>query len=76
MENPYNVMNKESEKALEIIKDYKNKSNKDLIFAMEFIQRDFDFTKKSLINLTKHLDKLESTYDTLLKEYNLRNNTD
>ena len=34
-----------SEKALNIIKEYKTQSNKDLIFAMDIIQKDFNVTK-------------------------------
>lgn len=65
-------MNKDSSKALDIISDYKNKSNKDLIFVMDFIKKDFDLTKESVLKLTNHLDKLEKTYDMILKEYNDR----
>lgn len=65
-------MNKDSSKALDIINDYKNKSNKDLIFVMDFIKKDFDLTKESVLKLTNHLDKLEKTYDMILKEYNER----
>ena len=63
-----------SEKALNIIKDFKSHSNKDLEFVMDFIQEDFNLTKDSLINMTNHLDKLESTYNTILKEYKKRTN--
>jgi stage V sporulation protein SpoVS len=67
-------MNKQEEakKALEIIKDFKNKSNKDLIFVMDFITEDFELTKKNLIKLTEHIDKLERSYNLILKEYNNR----
>jgi hypothetical protein len=58
---------------IEIISDYKNKSNKDLQIALEFIQKDFEVTKETLIKLTGHLDKLELTYNTILKEFNNRN---
>jgi hypothetical protein len=58
---------------VEIIKNYKTSSNKDLKLAMDFIQKDFDLTKETLIKLTNHLDKLELSYDTLLKEYQSRN---
>ena len=61
-----------TEKALEIIKDYKSKSNKDLIFVMDIIQNDFTVTKESLIKLTHHLDRLELTYETILKEFESR----
>lgn len=69
-------MNKkeQSEKAIKIIKDYKSHSNKDLSFVMDFIQEDFKFTKDSIIKMTEHLDKLELTYNTILKEYQSRNN--
>ena len=40
---------------------------------MDFIQEDFKVTKENLIKLTNHLDKLENTYNLLLKEYNERN---
>jgi NADH:ubiquinone oxidoreductase subunit E len=61
-----------SEKALNIIKEYKTKSNKDLIFVMDIIQKDFNVTKETLIKLTHHIDKLESTYDLILKEFESR----
>ena len=62
----------QAEKTLRIVKDYKSHSNKDLQFAMDFIQEDFTLTKESLIKLTHHLDKLELTYNTILKEYQSR----
>jgi ribosomal protein S15P/S13E len=67
-------MNKkeQAEKTLKIVKDYKSHSNKDLQFAMDFIQEDFNFTKEQIIKLTEHLDKLELTYNTVLKEYKNR----
>jgi len=62
----------ESDKIIKIIKDYKSSPNKDLIHAMDFIKEDFNFTKETIINLTKHLDKLELTYNTIHKEYENR----
>lgn len=61
-----------AEKVLTIVKDYKSQSNKDLKFALDFISEDFENTKETLIKLTTHLDKLELTYNTLLKEYENR----
>jgi NADH:ubiquinone oxidoreductase subunit E len=61
-----------AEKALNIIKDYKSHSNKDLIFAMDIIQNDFNMTKETLLKLTHHIDKLETTYDLILKEFETR----
>lgn len=62
----------QSEKVIKIIKDYKNSSNKDLKFALDFIKEDFELTKESIIKLTEHFDKLELTYNTLHKEHENR----
>jgi len=68
-------MKKENaEKVLKILKEHKESSNKDLMSAMNFIKEDFDLTKDSLIKLTHHLDKLESSYNLLLQEYKNRQN--
>jgi hypothetical protein len=64
---------KMKEEVLEIIKDYKNRPNKDLIKALDLLAQDFDYTKSELLKLSKHLDKVEYTYNTLLKEYDGRN---
>lgn len=72
MVNIFN-MNDELTKILDIINDYKSKSNKELILVMEFIKKDFDLTKDNLLKLENHLTKLESTYNTILKEYQKRN---
>lgn len=60
-------------KILEIVSDYKNSSNKDIELALEFISLEFSKTKENLLKLTDHLDKLEITYNTILKEYKKRN---
>lgn len=65
-------MNEELRKIIEIINDHKNKSNKDLIKAMDYIKIDFDKTKDNMLVLDSHLSKLESTYNVLLKEYKKR----
>jgi hypothetical protein len=62
------------EEVLEIIKDYKNRPNKDLIKALDLLTQDFEYTKNKIIEFTKHLDKVEYTYNTLLKEYDGRKN--
>jgi hypothetical protein len=77
MENSFNINEKriKSNEILQIIKEHKDRSNKDLKLAMDFIQEDFNMTKESLIKLTHHLDKLENTYNILHKEYTNRNKT-
>lgn len=59
---------------IEIVKDYKNRSNKDLVLVMEKINSEFEETKKIVINLSKHLDRLEKTYNDILLEYKHRTN--
>ena len=61
-----------SEKVLQIIKEHKTSSNKDLIMAMDYLMEDFEFTKKLVLKGTEQLDKLELTYNTVLKEYQKR----
>lgn len=75
MESSFNINEKKikSNEILEIIKEYKERSNKDLQLAMDFIQEDFNITKESLLKLTHHLDKLENTYNLLHKEFTERN---
>ncbi len=69
------MINKEdSSKIVNIIKDYKSSSNSELTFVMDFIQEDFTKTKESLFKLTEHLDKLESTYNLIITEYQKRKN--
>lgn len=63
----------ELEKIVKTIKEHKQSSNKDLVNAMDFIREDFETTKNNLIKLTHHLDKLENSYNLLLKEYETRN---
>ena len=77
MENSFNINEKriKANEILQIIKEHKDRSNKDLKLAMDFIQEDFNMTKESLIKLTHHLDKLENTYNILHKEYTDRNKT-
>ena len=64
---------KDAEKIAEIVKDYKNKTNKDLTKVLEFLNGEFDQTKSKLLMLSNYLDKIETTYNTILKEQNSRN---
>ena len=57
---------------MSIIENYKESTNKDLIKVMSFISSEFELTKKNIIELTEHLDYLESSYNKILKEYEAR----
>ena len=61
-----------SEKIKEILVEYKSKSNKYLVIALDFLSKEFDETKNLVIDLTKKIDKIESTYNKILKEYESR----
>lgn len=61
------------DKIREIINDYKSLPNKDLEFGLQRISEDFEETKKLLVRLTHHLDSLEESYNSILKEYKSRN---
>jgi sulfite reductase alpha subunit-like flavoprotein len=63
---------KDAEKIAEIVKDYKNKSNKDLVSVLDFLYEDFNKTKDLIIKLTHHLDSTEISYNKLLEEINNR----
>ena len=63
------------EKLGQIINDYRNRSNSDLIFAMDSINKEFESTKEYVIKLTHHLDYLEKHYNDILTEYKQRTNT-
>jgi sulfite reductase alpha subunit-like flavoprotein len=61
-----------SEDVLEILKDYKNKPNKELTDVLDFLQEDFDKTKNLLVKLTYHLETTENSYNKILEEYKKR----
>ena len=64
---------KELQKLTQIINDFKNKSNKDLMMAMDFLNSEFETTKEKIIILSTYLDKVEKSYNAILKEHNSRN---
>jgi sulfite reductase alpha subunit-like flavoprotein len=62
----------DQEKIKDVLTNYKNKSNKDLTAAMDFLHQDFEDTKSLIIKLTHHLDGTEKAYNKLLDEYQSR----
>jgi|TARA_B100001093_G_scaffold484815_1_gene518611 site-specific DNA-adenine methylase len=62
----------QEEKFKKIILDYKIRPNKDLIDVMDFLQQDYEETKKNIIKLTHHLDSSELIYKKILKEFKER----
>jgi hypothetical protein len=74
MENQFKIETEkvESSKILEIIRNHKDSSNKDLLLALQYVEKDFNYTKETLLKMSEHLDKLEYTYNLLHKEYTNR----
>ena len=64
----------EAEEMKEILKNHKNKPNKDLVVVMDFLKEDFDKTKDLIIKLTHHLDGVEKEYNKVYDEYRKRLN--
>jgi hypothetical protein len=74
VEDQENLFNMEQEEVFDILKNYKNKSNKDLVNIMDFLSEDFEKTKDLLLKLSIHLDNTEESYNKILKEFNRRKN--
>jgi hypothetical protein len=60
------------DKILDISNNVKDKSNKDLFFALGELQEEFEKTKQLIIELTRHLDNVESMYNTINEEIGKR----
>jgi hypothetical protein len=56
------------------IKSLNESTNKELLISLEYLNNDFEQTKLSIINLTKHLDNTEIVYNKILEEYKKRTN--
>jgi hypothetical protein len=58
----------DKEKLLEITKDVKNKSNKDLFIVINELYDEFENTKQLIIDLTRHLESVELLYNEVNDE--------
>jgi hypothetical protein len=56
------------------IRNLNESTNKELLISLEYLNNDFEQTKSSIINLTKHLDNTEIVYNKILEEYKKRTN--
>jgi len=57
----------------EIIENYENKPNKDLLSVRTILVEEFDKTKELIISLTRHLDNIEEKYNIINNEIGKRN---
>ena len=62
----------DSQKLIDIATDVENKSNNDLLIAANELYDEFEKTKELIIDLTRHLDGIESLYIRLNKEIEKR----
>jgi hypothetical protein len=60
------------EKLISIVEDVENKPNKDLFDAQNILIEEFDKTKQLIIDLTKHLESVETLYDKVNNEIGKR----
>jgi hypothetical protein len=62
----------DKDKLLEIAKDVKNKSNKDLFIVVNELYGEFEKTKLLIVDLTRHLDSVEELYNEVNLEIEKR----
>ncbi len=62
----------DSNRLLEIAKNVESKSNNDLMLALVELESEFEKTKQLIIDLTRHLDGVESLYNKINKEIEKR----
>ena len=55
-----------------IVKNVKDQPNKQLIAGRDLLLSEFNHTKDLIIDLTKHLDAVESSYEVINKEMGKR----
>ena len=57
---------------MEFFKEYKNKSNKDIIDVMSTLKEDFNKSKDLIIKLTLHIEDTEKKFNLLESELKKR----
>lgn len=62
----------EKDKIISVIDDVTNKSNKDLFTTLEQLSIEFENTKQLIIDLTRHLESIEYSYNVVNKEIEKR----
>lgn len=62
----------EFENITTVLSDLKNLPNAKLVEMMDKLSEEFDVIKSNIIASTYHLDKVEETYNRILKEFDSR----
>ena len=65
-------MRMKREELLDVINNYKNKSNKQLELALDKMNKDFESTKQTIVKLTHQMDDIEKAYNNIFEEYKKR----
>jgi hypothetical protein len=62
----------DKDKIIEIVKNVKDKPNKDLVECRDILLAEFEKTKQLIIDLTRHLDVVQEYYETINGEIGKR----
>ena len=62
----------DKEKIIEITQDVENKSNKDLLTVESELYDEFNKTRELILDLTNHLDSIETLYNKVNQELEKR----
>lgn len=62
----------DKEKILKILSDVENKSNKDLFEVEEILYKEHEKSKEIIVDLTKHMELIESLHNKVTKEIEKR----
>ena len=66
---------KERDKINNIVNNLNDSSNSEIVYALDYLNVDFEQTKDAIVRMTKHLDTVELVYNKLLKELKNRTKT-
>jgi hypothetical protein len=63
----------DKEKIKEIINNFKESNNKDLVSALDFLSKEHELVKNTIVKLTYYFDEVENSYGKILEEFKTRN---
>jgi hypothetical protein len=63
----------DKEKLKEVINNFKESSNKDIVSALDFLSKEHESVKQTILKLTYYFDEVDKSYNKLLEEYKSRN---
>lgn len=62
----------DKEKIIDVIKNVEDRSNKDLNETLETLYIEFEKTKTLIVDLTRHLESVENSYNIINEELKKR----